>query len=158
MDNVNYRIAKEDDLKELSELYVKVYMEANEKEKWEVESAYSLLKTLYDFASKCFVVATIEGKIIGAFAGMLKPWWNGMHLVETELFVDKKYRGLGISKKLQLELAIKAKENYDVKYIEGVTFTDRDFPLSFYKRIGYEEDTQLVPVCADVDILIHNLM
>lgn len=154
---INYRNVKECDLKELSKLYVEVYKEANEKEVWEVESAYSLLKTLYDSAGKCFVVAVIEDQIVGAFGGMLKPWWNGMHLVETELLVDKKYRGLGISKKLQLELAIRAKENYNVKYIEGVTFTDRDFPLSFYKRIGWEEDEQLVPICVDVQELIKNL-
>lgn len=95
--------------------------------------------------------------VVGAFAGMLKPWWDGMHIVETELLVKKEYRGFGISKKLILEMSKKAKENYDVKYIEGVTFTDRDFPLSFYKRIGFEEDSQLVPISANVDTLIEKL-
>lgn len=88
---------------------------------------------------------------------MLKPWWDGMHIVETEFFVKKEYRGFGISKNLILELAKKSKENYGVKYIEGVTFTDRDFPLSFYKRIGFEEDSQLVPILADVNVLIDKL-
>ena len=32
--NIEYRTVKEEDLPELAELYVDVYVEANEKEKW----------------------------------------------------------------------------------------------------------------------------
>jgi len=37
-------------------------------------------------------LAEVNGKIAGGICGIIKPWWDGNHLVETELFLRPEFQ------------------------------------------------------------------
>ncbi|MBO5033577.1 MAG: GNAT family N-acetyltransferase [Lachnospiraceae bacterium] len=129
---------------ELADLYVKIYKETNPKEKWNNLSAKRFILYFYNLCPDLFFVAKLNGKIIAGVWGPVKPWWDGNKVYDLEIFVDNEYQGKGVSKLIlfhYLEIAIK---KYNVNSIEAITFNDREFPLSYYKKIALDKDQQLV--------------
>lgn len=139
MEKVEYRLAKEQDLAALAEIYCRLYTNSALHENWTKETAYKLLKFFYHAHPDIFIVAENNDQAIGAIASMVKPWHDGNHLVETEIFVDTPYQCNGIGSKLyqkHFELAI---EKYDAKVIEAYTYEESDgYPLNWYREQGYE--------------------
>ena len=69
----------------------------------------------------------------------LKPWWDGMHLEDGEVFVFKQYQQKGIAKMLFKRLFEYAIEKYDATTLEAHTYEDENgFPYCWYKRLGFE--------------------
>lgn len=133
-----------DDIEALAELYIRIYRDTNPKEKWNIGSAKKFITYFYELCPNLFFVAKEKDKIIGGIWGPVKPWWDGNKVYDLEIFVDKEYQGIGISKLIlehYFEVAIK---EYNVSSVEAITFSDRKFPLCYYEKISLNKDRQLV--------------
>lgn len=133
------RLAKKEDLKQLAKIYKDLYCSSILNENWTEETAYKMLDCFYTIQSDIFIVAEENEKVIGAVTSLVKPWHDGNHLIETEIFVDKNYQHKGIGSKLFREHFKKAIEKYDAKIIEAHTYQEEDGnPLNWYKKQGYD--------------------
>ncbi len=142
---INYKEVNKKDLSILANIYSSVYSDIKLGENWTYETALSYMEYFYNNQPDLFICAYDEDIPIGAIMSTLKPYWDGMHLSETELFVSEDYRAQGIGKKLlenHFELAI---AKYYASYIDAITYTNMpDSPLDWYKKIGLEPISNLV--------------
>lgn len=133
-----------DNIEELADLYIRIYKDTNPKEKWDTCSARKFITYFYELCPDLFFIAKKKEKIIAGIWGPIKPWWDGHKVYDLEIFVDKEYQGIGISKLIlahYFEVAIK---KYNVNSVEAITFSDRKFPLCYYEKIALSKDRQLV--------------
>lgn len=156
--DVKIRLVKPEELKKVSRVYSKVFTEFDVNEKWTEESAYRLLKTLYDRQKDLCFVAEVDESIVGGYFAAIKPWWDGNHLVDLELFVDIAYRNHGIGKKLCITMYREAIQKYHVCLVEGTTFKNKKFPFSWHKSIGLEESKALILIEGNPVKLLDNLI
>ena len=138
------------DLDALSKIYAEVYRVFDVGEKWTQESAYSLLNYWLNRQPDLCFLAECDNEIVGAFVAGIKPWWNGNHLVDGEIFVDPQYQKRGIGKELTKTMFKNAIEKYNVKMVDGITFKRFDYPLSWYKSLGIQEVEDLVVISGDI--------
>lgn len=133
-----------DNIEELAELYIRIYKDTNPKEKWNISSAKKFIIYFYELCPDLFFVAKKENKIIAGIWGPVKPWWDGNKVYDLEIFVDKEYQGIGISKLILEHYFDVAMKKYNVNSVEAITFSDRKFPLCYYEKIALNKDRQLV--------------
>ena len=132
------RNVKTKDLSILAKMYTGLYKSSILNENWSNDRSEALLDFFYKNQSDLFIVAEIDGKIIGAIMSLVKPWHDGNRLIETEVFVSTDYQKQGIGSRLFLEHFKLAMEKYDVKIIEAHTYEDeKGYPLKWYKKQGY---------------------
>lgn len=139
MADVKIRNMREADIEVLSRIYAKVYEDFDVGEKWTVESSRELLSYWYKRQPDLCLVAEIEGKMIGAFVAGIKPWHDGNHLVDGEIFIATEYQKQGIGTVLSIAMYEKALKNYNAVCFDAITFKDKEFPLSWYLSQGFEE-------------------
>ncbi|MBY0358762.1 MAG: GNAT family N-acetyltransferase [Candidatus Obscuribacterales bacterium] len=151
------RLMKKQDLYELAAVYVQALDHANTNEKWTEQSAYALLSDWFKRQPDLAFVAELDHKLVGAFIVGVRPWWDGNHLVDGELFVDHKYQGRGIARELIRQTLITAIEKYAPVSWESYTFRAQEFPLTWYKRMGFKEIEEWIMIRADVAELMINL-
>src|SRR3989344_4962368 len=125
---------KSDQVKELSKIYVRTFKGRGEK--WTQKQATTLIKSYLKKQPDLALSASFKNRLVGGFICLIKPWWDGNHLVETVLFVDPKVQKAGVGKELLKALLIKARKKYKAIILEGITFAKLDFPLNWYKRLG----------------------
>lgn len=88
----------------------------------------------------------------------LKPWWDGMHLEDGELFVLKEYRQMGIAKNLIKTLFEYAIEKYDATMLEAHTYEDENgFPYCWYKKLGFETIDDWKIINGDIKKIVKKL-
>jgi len=151
-------VVKKSHLKKLSKIYVELYADTNIGEYWNETSAYKLLEYWYNSQNDLFLVACIDNEPVGAVMSGIKPWWNGIHLVDTEIFVAKEFQKLGIAKKLYIKHFEIALRKYDVVEMEAHTYQDDNgFPLKWYEKMGFVEDKQLKIIVGNVKTVLNNL-
>ena len=126
-----------DNIEELAELYIRIYKDTNPKEKWNISSAKKFIIYFYELCPDLFFVAKKENKIIAGIWGPVKPWWDGNKVYDLEIFVDKEYQGIGISKLILEHYFDVAIKKYNVNSVEAITFSD-------YEKIALNKDRQLV--------------
>ena len=141
---------KKSDLNILSEIYVEVYRVSDVGENWTKKTAYNLLNHLFNLQPDFCFVAEYKNKIVGAFVAIIKPWSDGTHLVSEEIFVDPLYQKYGIGTELTKVMFKKAIEKYNVKIVEGITFSKFKHPLSWYKSLGFREVKEWVVINGDI--------
>jgi L-amino acid N-acyltransferase YncA len=88
------------DLQTLAEIYVDVYTKVDIGERWTVPAAKKLLEYWLDKQPDLALLAEYNGNIAGAFLTAIKPWWDGNHLMEGEIFVDSAFQKKGIGTEL----------------------------------------------------------
>ncbi len=151
------RLATKDDLKALAPIYVIAYNSLNIGEQWTDKKAIILLEHLYNEQPDLFFVAVEGNNIIGGITAVVKPWWDGNHLTDGELFINPDYQGKGIGKQLIQTLF----ENADKKYqaVSWDTFTHRvyEHPLNWYKSMGFKEIKEWVMITGDIQEVLNNL-
>ncbi len=156
-DQLTIRPMREEDLNEVAVLYVDVYGKVDIGEKWDKKSAYKLMKYWLSRQGDLAIVAVYGKKIIGGFVAGIKPWWDGNHLVDGEIFVDYDYHKLGIGIKLSKAMYKTALDKYDITNIDLVTFGKNGFPLSWYESLGFKIDDQLIMISGKPKSVIKKL-
>lgn len=147
---VNIRPLREEDLETLAQIYTEVYESFDVGERWDKENAHKLLSDLFNNQPNLAFVVESDGKIVGAFITGIKPWWDGNHLVDGEIFVHPDYQSKGIGRELFKVVFQTAIEKYDAKVCEGNTFRKPEFPKSWYKKLGFEEVEDWVIMSGDL--------
>ena len=135
---------KEEDLEEVAVLYTDIYDKVDIGEKWTKSASHQLMKYWLSKQSDLCFVAIIEDKIVGGFVAGIKPWWDGNHLVDGEVFVDYNYHKHKIGTELSKAIYKTALTKYKITSIDFVTFSKNGFPLSWYERLGFKVNRQLV--------------
>lgn len=148
---INIRQATKKDLQILSEVYTVAYNSLGIGENWTVGSAHKLIKYLYEDQPDLFFVAQDGGAIVGGIVATVRPWWDGNHLIEGEIFVHPKHQKKGIGVKLIEKLFTVAKERYSV--VSWDTYTHKVYkdPLVWYKSLGFEEIKHWTMITGDID-------
>src|SRR5206468_3100195 len=101
--------------------------------------------------------AEVDGQPVGGFIVGVRPWWDGNHLVDGELFVDPEHQKRGVGKQLIARVLNEAVEKYKPTVWETYTFRDEGFPLSWYKQIGFAEISEWTMIRADVATVLSKL-
>ncbi len=130
------RTMNKKDLKRLAQIYVEVYTKFDVGERWTEEAAYNLLKHYYNRQPDLAFVADLDGKSVGAFIACIKPWWDGNHLSEGEIFVHPDYQAKGVGSKLSEVMFETAIEKYDATVWDTITFKGK-YPEKWYKKLGF---------------------
>jgi GNAT superfamily N-acetyltransferase len=154
---IKIRLMKETDLPQLAKSYVAAYDALEVHEHWTHESAKRLLKYWMKKQPDLCFVAEIKGDLAGAFVSGIKPWWDGNHLFDGELFVDKKYQKRGVGAKLMKVLFAKATKKYFAITFEATTLNKNEFPLTWYKRIGILPCKELTFISGNLKTVLDRL-
>ena len=84
--------------------------------------------------TKLYVTLLHEGKVAAVASCAIEGEYSLLHNV----IVDKKYRGLGLGKKLCLEAILKSKE-MGAKYSYLQVIKDNDVAVNLYNKLGYKK-------------------
>lgn len=151
------RQINESDLPALGCAYVESFKAVDPSEEWTSERAVALLKFIYSKQPDLSFLVEENGEIGGGVLGMIKPWWDGNHLVETELFLIPSFQNKGAGTALFLHFLESAQERYQVNLMESLTFKNLEFPLSWYLRLGFEAKSDWQVMFGDVKRVIRGL-
>jgi L-amino acid N-acyltransferase YncA len=154
---MNIRLANKNDIEILSEVYAKAYNDADIGEHWTPQSAKKLIAYLYADQPDLFYVVEIEDNVVGAIVATVRPWEDGNHLIEGELFVHPDFQTRGLGKKLIKQLFTTAKEKYDVVAWDTYTHIVHKHPLKWYKELGFEEIKQWTMITGNVEKVLENI-
>ena len=155
---ITFKEVNEKDLDILANLFCVVYLNIDTKETWTYSTALSYIQYFYHYQPDLFICAYDDDIPIAAIMSTLKPYYNGMHLTGTELFVSEDYRDQNIEKKL-LEMHLElANAKYDVSYIDTIAYKNiSDDSLNWYKKVGLTPDFNLVIVTSKSDDCLKKL-
>jgi len=157
IDDLSIRLVKEEDLDDLAKLYLKVYTHFDVREKWDFDSAYKLVSYWFKRQPDLCFLSELKGKIVGGFVAGIKPWCDGNHLVDGEMFVDPDYQKKGIGSELSKVMYRTALEKYDAKIFDAITFSKKEHPLKWYKRQGFREVKEWTIISGDLREILENL-
>ena len=152
------RLVKKEDIKYLAPIYKDLYDDADIGENWTIEKSEELLNYWYNKQGDLFFVAEEDGKPVGAIMSGVKSWFDGLRLIDTEIFVSKDYQEKHLGRALMLEHLKQAKIKYNVKTIEFHTYGDEtEFPQNWYNRIGFKKDDELIIMNGDIEEVLDKL-
>lgn len=152
-----YTIINESQLKDLGLVYSECFNLADIGEHWTVEAATKFLTYLWKIQPDLFFIATLDKEIVGGIVGIIKPWCDGTHIHEIELFVHPNHQKRGVASTLTRYLVKTALDKYKITEFEGIADGNlHDFPLSWYKRIGVVP-TGLIHIAGKPDIILERL-
>lgn len=152
------RLVEKSDIEELAKIYKDLYDNVDIGENWTLDRAYDLLMYWYEKQKDLFFVAIEDNVPVGAIVSGIKAWFDGLRLIDTEIFVSNKCQKKHIGKNLMLAHLKEAKVKYNVSMIEFHTYGAEDeFPQNWYNRIGFEKDEELIIMHADVENVLNHL-
>lgn len=131
------------ELGEMADIFSDVFSKVSE-DKWTGESARKYLEYCYTRRPDLMFVAVEDEKIIGGVFGEIFPLWDGQTLGEIEIFVDFEYQKGGLGKLLLKKIIDKAKEKYRVINLGFSADMDKEFPMSWYKKIGMKKSSWIL--------------
>lgn len=146
---IRIREMKKKDVLELSRIYAKVYSDFDVGEKWTPAKARKLLVYWLKRQPDLAFVAEAKRKPVGGFVAGVKPWWDGNHLVDGEIFVRTDFQKKGVGSALSKKMFEKAIKKYDVKVWDTYTFKGK-YPLKWYKSLGFSEVKEWVMISGSV--------
>ncbi len=152
LENIKIRKTKKSDIKTLSRIYKDVYEAERYGEKWNVKKAETLLRFYFNQKTFIGLTALYEGKVCGAFFSCVKPWWDGDHLAEGELFIGPRYQKKGIGTELYAAMMKTAYQKGCIIH-ELVAYKK---PSEWYKKIGFKE-TELKYLSGNIKEIITRL-
>lgn len=157
MKNLVIRTFDKRDLDKLAKLYCKVYDRIDVGEKWEYTSAHKLLSYWLERQPDLCFLAEYDKVIVGGFVSGVKPWWDGNHLFDGEVFVDPDHQKKGIGTELSKVMYKTAVEKYGATHFDAFTFSDREHPLSWYKKQGFNEVKNWTIISGDLRKVLKKL-
>lgn len=134
---IKIRPMRKRDLQPLAEIYTQVYQNFDVGERWTPETSKKLLSYWLDKQPDLALVAEVKGHVVGAFVAGIKPWWDGNHISDGEVFIHPHYQKRRIATELSIALYEKALANYNVVNFDASTFKKTKFPLSWYLSQGF---------------------
>jgi GNAT superfamily N-acetyltransferase len=151
------RISK-DDMDELAEIYDQTYSPSvfDVGERWTKESAHKMLNYWLKRNSDLAFLAEDNGKIVGGFFLDVKPWWDGNHLVDGEIFVHPDYQKKGIGTKLLKFMFEYALKRYNAVRWDTYTIKGK-YPLEWYKSLGFGEIEEWAMISGNVKDVLDKL-
>ncbi len=156
-EKLSIRLMSKDDLKPLAAIYCRVYASFDVGEKWDEKSARDLLSYwLRRQPDLCFV-AEYDNRVVGAFVAGIKPWCDGNHLVDGEIFVDPDCQRKRVGTELSKVMYKTAIKRYNAKCFDAITFRTPEFPLSWYKSQGFKEVDNWVVISGKIRSILANL-
>ena len=156
-DEIDIRLIREKDLDKLAEIYTETYRIFDVGEEWTKKSSYDLLDYWLKRQPDLCFLAEYQGEMVGAFVAGIKPWWDGNHLVDGEIFVNPEHQRKGIGTELSRHLLRTAIDKYGVVAFDTYTFRLTDFPFRWYKSLGFEEINEWVMISADPQKVLERL-
>jgi ribosomal protein S18 acetylase RimI-like enzyme len=156
---ITIRSATKNDLPQLGELFSKVYTD-KEFDKFTPPAAVEYLEWLINRCPELAFVAEVDKRIIGGYLAAIKPWFDGPHVVDGEIFVDERYRQYGIGLKLTKTLLQQAKETFGAVVIEATVFNygeDGQRALDWHKSNGREIVPEIVFISGSIDEVLQKV-
>jgi len=124
---------------------------------WSSEKALEFLLFKFNRYPDLSFAAIMNDKPVGAIFSDKKPWHDGNHLCEGELFVHPDHQGNPfVAVPLVLNLIEVAHKKYNCTTIEGVTFKQSN-QLKMYEKFGYKEDQALTFITGDISVMVERL-
>lgn len=157
MKNLKIRKIEKRDLNILSKIYAETYKYLDVGEKWNKKSSYKLLSYWLKRQPDLCFLAEYNKKIIGGFVSGIKPWWDGNHLVDGEIFLHPDYQKRGIGTELSKFLYNLALKKYNVIRFDAFTFKKTKFPLIWYKKQGFKEIKEWTIISGKLKDILNNL-
>ncbi len=151
------RHATSNDIPALASTYVAAFKEVDPSEVWTEGQAAELVKFFLRAQADLAFVAEHNGKIVGGICGLAKPWWDGVHLVETEIFLDPSAQRKGLGTGLFLHYLEEAARLYKATKMEAITFKGLEFPSSWYDELGFEDKADWKVIFGDVQAVTRKL-
>jgi len=133
------RLIEESDIPQVAKIYADSFNKAKIGENWGKENSEIFIKYYFHRQPDLFFIALMKEKIVGGAVAFVKPfqragWYN---LVESELFVDPEFQGQGVATSLMKALLKGATEKYEIDRFGGIANGVNDFPMKWYKSIGF---------------------
>ena len=153
----NIRVVASSDIPMLAKVFVDTYDRFDVGERWTLVSAHALLSYWLDRQPDLAFLVKENDEIMGGFFAAIKPWWDGNHLVDGEIFTHPDCQGLGIGSALMKRMFEQAIERYDVKVWDMYTFRNTKHPLSWYEKLGFYEIKDWVMMTGDVRVALSKL-
>ncbi|MEK7102746.1 MAG: GNAT family N-acetyltransferase [Patescibacteria group bacterium] len=147
---VTIRLAKKEDLPILAAIYTKVYDVVRIGEKWTAKAAENMLESYLHKQPDLAFLAEWEGTIVGGFFSGIKPLYDGNHLFDGDAFIHPDYQHKGIGKALFKRMFKEALEKYNAKTFSAFTYNGSDFPMNWYKKLGFREITKWTIFSGDI--------
>lgn len=155
--NYDIRLLRESDVPAVAAVYARAFNALELGEEWSQEAAEGLMGYWYKHQPDLFFAAFDEsGNVLGAIVFGIKPWWNGPHLTDGELFVDPDHQGRGVAKSLLRKEIQEAVRLHEIVEIEAIADREHAFPIGWYDRIGIRQ-TGLAHIAGDPQEVLRNL-
>jgi hypothetical protein len=157
-DNASFtvRLAVPADFKSIARLYADFYNSLDKLgERWTLEAARKFISHFYARQPDLFFVAEKNTRIICAIMAAVQPWWDGNHLVEGELLIDKNFRQHArCTAELLQTLLHTAELNYQAVTWDTIVPSILGHPFEQYQQLGFRDAPFWHAVSGDVrDIL-----
>jgi GNAT superfamily N-acetyltransferase len=146
------RKSRKADIAMLAKIYKQAYDRPKFGEKWGFKEAKALSDFYFQQKNFLGLTALVDGKIVGAFFSYVKPWHDGNHLGEGELFVAPRYQNQKIGTKLFLEMMVLAQKKKCVVH-ELVAYPRI---ARWYAKIGMKS-TNLQYMAGDIKKIIKKI-
>ena len=157
LENFMIRQATSKDIPALASTYLAAFKEVDPSEIWTEGQAAELVKFFLRAQADLAFVAEHNGKIVGGICGLAKPWWDGVHLVQTEIFLDPSAQRKGIGTRLFLHYLEEASRLYNATNMEAITFKGLEFPSSWYVELGFKDKADWKIIFGDVQAVTRKL-
>ena len=148
------KLIQEKDISKLSEVFSKSFTEADKEKPWDVfHSKEYLSYWLKKQPDMFFGVFDADSNPVGAMVVNIKPWRTGVRCSDGVVFVDIQHQKQGIAKSLFKKVTEEAVDKYNAESFEAVTFAGKEFPLTWYNKIGIKSDEHAVLIkgnCKDI--------
>ena len=135
---IDVRLAKKNDLAEIGKIFMEVFNKAVDKG-WTEKTVNEYMHYWFKKKPEMFLVGEIGSKIVGGAMGAIRPMPKGNELIDINVFVDIENQNQGTGKKIFKELIKKAVKDYNVTNIVGMADKTANFPMNWYKRIGFSQ-------------------
>jgi len=156
MKGLKIRKIQKKDLNKLSDVYDEVYKHFDVGERWTKKSAYKMLEYWLKRDPDLAFLAEYDGTIVGGFVVGVKPWWDGNHLVDGEIFVHPDYQKRKIGTELLKFVSKYSLKKYNVVRFDSYTVRNK-YPVKWYKSIGFREITEWIMISTDLRKMLNKL-
>lgn len=136
------RDMEENDIHDVSKIYVKAYAKGIWKESWNFSTAEKRITEMFLSPQYKGYVAILNQKIVGCIMCEILTWHTGKQLEVKEVFVFPQYQKKGIGKKLINHVQKEAKE---MDVTEIFLWTKKEHSLmKFYSDIDFCNNCEVV--------------